>query len=137
MCFFLIFITDFTATLLIFSRAQAILDIVRTFLIGNTPFVLVPGYPKLLSGEMEGALGWLAANYLLGNIGNKKSAEETSTVLEMGGASSQVTTALSPNDHATYPRFLIKVGRYNITFPTHFGVQSLTGIRTSSTHIAI
>lgn len=48
---------------------------------------------RLIDGQDEGINGWIATNYLLGNL--VSNTEQTTGVIELGGASLQVTYALA------------------------------------------
>ena len=89
------------------QSSDEILDSVRNFLSdkNKSPFLFHPSYANIISGNEEGAFGWLAYNYMKRIIGPKKAPvtiasqlelvtpPSTYTVVEMGGASSQVTQA--------------------------------------------
>jgi apyrase len=105
------------------KESDAILNDVREFLLdkANSPFLFLPSYARIISGKEEGAFGWVAFNYLKQIIGPRKhqplqdgsvASSQTSTpttgtvtpphhapyvVVEMGGASSQVTQRLPHN----------------------------------------
>jgi len=114
-----------TAGLRMLSSAdsEAILNDVREYLLdkNNSPFLFRPSYARIISGKEEGAFGWVAFNYLKRIIGPKKNQLVVSSntpaltistsntpivatttpptpyvVVEMGGASSQVTQRI-PN----------------------------------------
>lgn len=74
--------------------SDAILNSVRKFLSNstNSPFYFRPAYAKLISGNEEGAYGWISYNYMKKIIGPMKGAKKETpyVVIEMGGASSQV-----------------------------------------------
>lgn len=80
-----------------YHQAEAILESVRDFLENkkNSPFLFRRSFVKVISGNEEGGFGWIAFNYLKRIIGPKPPAsgerEEPYTVVEMGGASSQVS----------------------------------------------
>lgn len=82
------------------SESNAILKSVRDYLTNESPFLFRPSYAKIISGQEEGAFGWIAFNYLQKIIGPKSNVDASGqaiaprfpyTVVEMGGASSQVT----------------------------------------------
>jgi Golgi nucleoside diphosphatase len=77
------------------QQADAILNSVRDFLSNSSssPFYFRRSYAKLISGNEEGAYGWISFNYMKRIIGPVKgSLKETPyVVIEMGGASSQVS----------------------------------------------
>jgi len=85
-----------TAGLRMLEKAQsdAVLTSVRAFLLNksSSPFLFRPSYASIISGNEEGGFGWIAFNYLKRIIGPKKSGDaEPYAVVEMGGASSQVS----------------------------------------------
>jgi len=86
-----------TAGLRMVEKAQsdAILESVRSFLSNKetSPFHFRQSWARIIPGIEEGGFGWLAYNYLKKIIGPKKApnAEEPYAVIEMGGASAQVT----------------------------------------------
>jgi len=86
-----------------------VMDGVRTVLRGpGCPFgYLRREQARILSGEEEGAFGWLALNMLHGTISPKP--RETFGVLDMGGDSAQIT--FIPEDPSILADF----------FPMHFG----------------
>ena len=92
----------------------AILKSVRSYLGNsygqNSPFYFKPSHANIISGSEEGAFGWVAVNYLYRQIGPRRTHTATAAVagsvasapsllfqpfavVEMGGASSQVTQA--------------------------------------------
>jgi Golgi nucleoside diphosphatase len=77
------------------DQSNAILNDVRNFLGDKTksPFLSRPRWASIIPGHEEGAFGWISVNYLYKIIGPRKVAnpEESFAVIEMGGASSQVT----------------------------------------------
>eukprot|EP01041_Mallomonas_annulata_P008564 gene8564-17669_t len=76
------------------EQSSSILQSVRQFLSdkSKSPFLFRPSWAKVISGAEEGAFGWIAVNYLYKVIGPKKNiAIDPYAVVEMGGASSQVT----------------------------------------------
>jgi apyrase len=86
-----------TAGLRMLKRTErlAILQDVRTFLGDETksPFLSRARWASVIPGHEEGAFGWISVNYLYKIIGPRKvqSPDESYAVIEMGGASSQVT----------------------------------------------
>jgi Golgi nucleoside diphosphatase len=84
------------------AESDAILLSVRGFLgnKANSPFLFRDSYAAIISGNEEGGFGWVAYNYLKKIIGPKKTGvEEPYAVVEMGGASSQVSQ-LAPSTDA-------------------------------------
>eukprot|EP00742_Colponemidia_sp_Colp-10_P004708 GILJ01005021.1.p1 GENE.GILJ01005021.1~~GILJ01005021.1.p1 ORF type:complete len:516 (-),score=52.44 GILJ01005021.1:58-1605(-) len=104
---------------LTYDAAERLLRHVRfTFQAG--PFLFRDDWAQIMSGQEEGALGWLAANQLMQRfpkellglrlpVPETKDAElsfrrmvKTMGVLEMGGASTQITMQVEP--HVKVPR---------------------------------
>jgi len=77
------------------SQSTAVLASVSDFLSNKdkSPFLFRPSWAKIISGNEEGGFGWIAFNYLKKIIGPKKllNGEEPYAVVEMGGASAQVS----------------------------------------------
>ena len=90
------------------SESNAIIDSVREFLVdkSKTPFVFHPHFARVISGNEEGGLGWISYNYMKKIIGPKRqSGTKPYAVVEMGGASSQVSqVAPSDADAALIPQ---------------------------------
>ena len=108
------------------ERSAAILLSVRVFLLDKTksPFLFRPSWAKVITGNEEGAFGWVAVNYLYKMIGPKKqAAQDPYAVVEMGGASTQVTQiAPSKKVAATIPnqnKFSFNIGQENYVLYTH------------------
>ena len=83
------------------AKSEAVLESVRKFLgnKANSPFLFRPSFAKIIPGNEEGGFGWIAYNYLKRIIGPKRqvgSLETPYAVVEMGGASSQVSQ-IAPN----------------------------------------
>lgn len=84
------------------EEREAILSSVRQFL-GNkakSPFIFRPSYAAVIPGSEEGGFGWIAYNYLKKIIG-PKAVDKSQTpyaVVEMGGASAQVTQMARTNE---------------------------------------
>ena len=82
------------------SESNAIIESVREFLAdkSNSPFVFHPSHARVISGNEEGGLGWISYNYMKRIIGPKKQpGTKPYAVVEMGGASSQVSQ-VAPSD---------------------------------------
>lgn len=82
--------------------SQIILNSVRNYLLNKeaNPFLFKRSWAKVISGNEEGGFGWIAYNYLKNIIGpfrNLSNNEDPYTVIEMGGASTQVTQ-LAPTE---------------------------------------
>jgi len=74
-------------------QAADVLSVVRDTLRASE-FLFEDGWALIISGEQEGINGWLATNYLLGAF-DPSTAAEAHGVVEMGGASMQITFALA------------------------------------------
>ena len=89
--------------LLLPKQCAEILKNVRIFLEQpkNSPFLFQPRMVQVINGVEEGGYGWMAFNYLNRLIGPKNDATEGAlspyAVIEMGGASCQVTAATPTN----------------------------------------
>lgn len=70
------------------SVAEEILESCRKVL-ASSGFMFRPDWASVISGTFEGVYAWVAANYALGNLGMP--AAETTGVVELGGASAQVS----------------------------------------------
>ena len=86
------------------AQASAVLRVVREALRASE-FLFKDEWALIISGEQEGINGWLATNYLLGAF-DPSTPTEAHGVVEMGGASMQITFAplstagLSPSARA-------------------------------------
>jgi len=79
------------------AAVEGILKSVRTTL-GNSGLQFNPSNAQIISGTEEGMLGWMALNYLYETTSKsnlRKSATPVWSVLEMGGASVQVSVPLA------------------------------------------
>lgn len=95
------------------ARQEAILQACRAVL-GRSPFRFEREWASVISGADEGVYGWLTVNYLEGALG-RGAAEDTVGVLEMGGASVQITFV--PGDEAAreHPGTLaVRLGRERV-----------------------
>ena len=91
------------------SKSDAILKSVVKFLSdkNKSPFFFRASWAKIISGNEEAGFAWIAYNYLKKIIGPKKvMSQKPYAVVEMGGASSQVSqlappsyASLIPNDY--------------------------------------
>eukprot|EP00246_Nothoceros_aenigmaticus_P009008 TRINITY_DN2428_c0_g2_i1.p1 TRINITY_DN2428_c0_g2~~TRINITY_DN2428_c0_g2_i1.p1 ORF type:complete len:519 (+),score=72.59 TRINITY_DN2428_c0_g2_i1:415-1971(+) len=61
----------------------------------KSPFLFEDEWASVISGSDEGKFAWVAANYVLGTLG--RDASETFGIVELGGASAQVTFV--PDSH--------------------------------------
>lgn len=73
------------------AQAAAIVSVVRSSL-RDSEFLFEDEWALIISGEQEGINGWLATNYLLGAF-DPSTSTEPHGVVEMGGASMQITFA--------------------------------------------
>jgi hypothetical protein len=71
------------------TLAEQVLEECRN-LLKTFPFVFDPQHVRIISGTYEGIYGWVATNYLVGTF-NDDSPKQPIGVLEMGGASIQVS----------------------------------------------
>jgi Golgi nucleoside diphosphatase len=77
------------------ATATRILDSCFEYLKRNSPFLVQRRFISIISGRDEGALGWLAINYLSRRLrGQANHTHGTLGAIEMGGASSQVTVEI-------------------------------------------
>lgn len=67
---------------------EGILDSCRT-LLRSSGFSFRDDWASVITGTEEGIYAWIAANYALGTLGG--SAHDTTGIVELGGASAQVT----------------------------------------------
>lgn len=77
------------------NEREAILTSIRTYM-GDpmvSPFLFRDAWAKVIPGNEEGGFGWLAYNYLMKLVGphKKHTSEKPYAVIEMGGASAQVS----------------------------------------------
>jgi Golgi nucleoside diphosphatase len=93
------------------SQSTAILDSVRSFLSdsNNSPFYFQDDMARIISGQEEGAFGWISVNYLKKIIGpfagtTPVTVDSAYAVVEMGGASTQVTQFI-PQGLRINPRY--------------------------------
>ena len=115
------------------KESEAILESVRGFL-GNkatSPLLFRPQWASIIPGVEEGAFGWIAYNYLKRIIGPKKEANIVPyAVIEMGGASAQVTQlAPSESDVKEIPEeyrytFIVEGQHYTLYTHSYLGYGS-------------
>jgi Golgi nucleoside diphosphatase len=114
------------------STSDAILESVRKHLLNpqNSPFYFRYSFARIIPGNEEGGFGWIAYNYLKKIIGPKKSSVEKLspyTVIEMGGASAQVSQlAPSPDEAQKIPEeyrfsFTIEGEEYHLYTHSYLG----------------
>eukprot|EP00604_Paraphysomonas_vestita_P003350 CAMPEP_0174818934 /NCGR_PEP_ID=MMETSP1107-20130205/1885_1 /TAXON_ID=36770 /ORGANISM="Paraphysomonas vestita, Strain GFlagA" /LENGTH=499 /DNA_ID=CAMNT_0016031555 /DNA_START=164 /DNA_END=1659 /DNA_ORIENTATION=+ len=117
------------------SRSNEILDSVRKFLSdeSKSPFYFENDMARIISGQEEGAFGWISVNYLKKIIGPFATNQVIPTsdtayaVVEMGGASTQVTQII-PVGHHTNPHysytFTIQGQTFNLYTHSYLGYGS-------------
>ncbi|KAJ8598331.1 hypothetical protein CTAYLR_002961 [Chrysophaeum taylorii] len=81
------------------DRSEAILESVRGTLAASEFMFDVDDGAKIIAGTDEGGFGWLSVNYLMHNFEN----EHWTAVVEMGGASAQVTELARSNLRGRIP----------------------------------
>ena len=89
------------------DKSDAILKSVAKFLSDKSkcPFFFRYSWAKIISGNEEAGFGWIAYNYLKKIIGPKKSmSQKPYVVVEMGGASSQVSQLAPPSYASLIPK---------------------------------
>ncbi|KAK4311933.1 hypothetical protein Pmani_016599 [Petrolisthes manimaculis] len=77
--------------------ADLVLLSVREFLERNTTLQVDPRNIGVISGFEEGIGGWIAVNYMNNQL--KQHNSTTAITLDVGGASVQVTSEVTPGDH--------------------------------------
>ena len=82
--------------------------------LASSPFLFQAERVRIISGVQEGINGWIAANYLYHHFQSSSGPPRTVGVLEMGGASFQLTYA--PADPSRIPQRLL--------IPLHIGQHS-------------
>lgn len=87
-------------------------------LLHSSGFLFRDHWARTLSGEEEGAYGWLVANYLKGN-GNLPEVVDTLGALDLGGSSTQISLVSTPKLRQTYSRFHLRIGKLNYPIFTH------------------
>ena len=91
------------------DQQVAIIQSVQQFLIdkSNSPFLFRAEWAAIIPGTNEGGFGWIAYNYLRKMIGPKRPLDDTEittyAVVEMGGASAQVTAMAKPDEVKLIP----------------------------------
>jgi apyrase len=86
------------------NEQNSIYSQVKAYISNNTHFDIKQ--IETISGDYEGVYGWLSVNALNGNLYNPN---KTTGILEMGGASIQITFALDNLSKYTGNKHLIKV----------------------------
>ena len=129
------------------DKSAAILSSVRDFLGDkkNSPFLFRPSWAKIIPGNEEGSFGWIAVNYLYKYIGPRKvSGQEPYAVVEMGGASTQVTQ-IAPNAKIAQSipntfKFSFKIGQetyvlYTQSYLGYGGEQAREAVNKAIVHM--
>ena len=96
------------------------------FISGYSPFYFKPDHALVISGEEEGAYGWLTVNALKGVLG-KDSGESTYGIIDLGGASMQVSFVPETNHYVLqncYPLTLTDQTTYRLYAKSylHYGI---------------
>nr|GLL34215.1 probable apyrase 6 isoform X1 [Ipomoea trifida] len=98
------------------SKVQKrILNVCRKVLRGSG-FIFRDDWASVISGSDEGAYAWVVANYALGTLGGNP--KQTTGIIELGGASAQVTFVSSepfPPEYSTK----IKFGNHTYSLYSH------------------
>ncbi|XP_068494625.1 probable apyrase 6 isoform X1 [Phaseolus vulgaris] len=79
------------------EEAEKVLECCRQAL-KVSGFLFKDEWARVVSGEEQGIFSWVAVNYALGNLGREP--QETTGIVELGGASLQVTSAKLNKDLA-------------------------------------
>mmetsp|Transcript_10470 Transcript_10470/g.15960 ORF Transcript_10470/g.15960 Transcript_10470/m.15960 type:complete len:532 (-) Transcript_10470:54-1649(-) len=117
------------------ASRDAIISSVRNFLGSsqNSPFYFQPDFAQVIPGVEEGAFGWISVNYMKRIIGPFRSSQGVPTpenayaVVEMGGASTQVTQIVNspsdiPSNQQSYQySFTIQGQRYQLYTHSYLG----------------
>ena len=110
---------------------EAILASCRAFLHAQSPFRFKDEWARVLAGDDEGIYGWVAANYATGALGplSRGNAARLLGVVELGGASAQVTMLVPPRKPGVplpngggapaAPVVPVKVGNLDVDLFTH------------------
>uniref|UniRef100_A0A1J3HN81 apyrase n=1 Tax=Noccaea caerulescens TaxID=107243 RepID=A0A1J3HN81_NOCCA len=89
---------------------EKILQVTRRVL-GASGFLFRDEWASVISGSDEGIYGWVTANYALGSLGSDPL--ETTGIVELGGASAQVTFV---SNEVVPPEFLRKISYGNVSY---------------------
>eukprot|EP00960_Hanusia_phi_P043663 756188-Hanusia_phi.AAC.2 len=89
------------------DTAKQILDSCYEYMSKNSPFLIKRDKISIISGQDEGAYGWLSLNFLLKRLeGMADASLGTVGTIEMGGASAQVTVQIgreAASEEDSYP----------------------------------
>lgn len=124
--------------LLTADEREAVLASIRKRLL-QSPFLFEDSFAVVATGEEEGIYGWLAVNYLIGNLRSDRKITASSSVgaLDLGGASAQIV--FIPEKSVMSHAFPLTLGPHNLrvysTSFLHFG-QKEAAHRTSSLMIS-
>ena len=111
---------------LIPTARDAIMRETINFISNYSPFYFKPDQALVISGEEEGAYGWLTVNALKGVLG-KDSGESTYGIIDLGGASMQVSFVPEVNHYVLqncYPLTLTDQTTYRLYAKSylHYGI---------------
>lgn len=113
------------------AQQNAILTVVRA-LLASYPFRFTQENARVISGVEEGAYGWIATNYLLGNFARRLWAApvpQTVGALDLGGASTQIAfaarnlSAVPVNDTYSVHLFGMEFTIYSHSY-LHYGLTA-------------
>ncbi|XP_021342210.1 ectonucleoside triphosphate diphosphohydrolase 1-like isoform X2 [Mizuhopecten yessoensis] len=111
------------------SAAQSILHGVHSIMSNSSlnPFLYEERFVRILSGEEEGFLAWISANYLRGFFTNQR-PQESIGVIEVGGGSCQI--AFIPEVPIYEDKIPVQIGGLTYEVYTHsflsYGAQTMT-----------
>ncbi|XP_060080898.1 ectonucleoside triphosphate diphosphohydrolase 8-like isoform X2 [Ylistrum balloti] len=112
------------------SAAQSILRGVHLVMSNSSlnPFLYQERFVRILSGEEEGFLAWISANYLHGFFTDHRPLEESFGIIEVGGGSCQV--AFIPEVPIYEDKMPVYIGGHTYEVYTHsylsYGAQTMT-----------
>ena len=90
------------------TEAEHILNAVRDT-VHHSPFLFRREWARIISGQEEGTFGWITVNHLKGTLHARQSQDSHLTTvgaLDLGGASTQITFAMPPENTAPHPHVL-------------------------------
>jgi len=110
------------------DKAERVLERCRD-MFAESPFRFERDWARVISGTEEGLMGWVGVNYLSGNFDSDHHAPDTLGVIEVGGASVQVTFIPDDDDH-TMEMHEVKLGSRTFQVYTHsylgYGLEAAT-----------